>query len=80
MKRRKNIKIQESWKEREKKDQVMKRRKNIKIQGKSWKEIKIQGWKKKRHQVMKRRKNIKIQESWKERGKERPSDEKKKEY
>ena len=26
MKRRKNIKIQESWKEREKKDQVMKRR------------------------------------------------------
>ena len=29
---------------------------------------------------MKRRKNIKIQESWKEKGKERPSDEKKKEY
>ena len=38
MKRRKNIKIQESWKEREKgKHQVMKRRKNIKIQ-ESWKE------------------------------------------
>ena len=29
---------------------------------------------------MKRRENIKIQESWKERGKETPSDEKKKEY
>ena len=29
---------------------------------------------------MKRRKNIKIQESWKEREKETPSDEKKREY
>ena len=29
---------------------------------------------------MKRRENIKIQESWKEREKERPSDEKKREY
>ena len=37
MKRRKNIKIQESWKERGKETQVMKRRKNIKIQ-ESWKE------------------------------------------
>ena len=34
----------------------------------------------KKHQVMKRRKNIKIQESWKERGKETPSDEKNRKY